>query len=109
MSVLVLGRHVPGSLFTVNPTMLKMSKSDFITDGMPTQLHHMLPKHANTTLEQLHHLDRGAKAGDFDAAVKGKKRILTIVKALQTNIVFGGYFEDTFGTEGVPVICCQIC
>lgn len=48
----------------------------------------------------------GSTADIFDAAVKGKSRILVVVQS-NTNFVFGAYVADTFGQPGGWISGCR--
>jgi hypothetical protein len=65
-------------------------------------LHRMLPAKANRRLRLLHQLGPGGEGSEpasFAAAVNGHARVLTVLQAVNTNHVFGGYFEHTFGSR----------
>jgi hypothetical protein len=103
--VAVLGNDVPQSPFVVHPSawpVLRVvgSQSAILSAEMLKNISRMMPQGTDRrTLTLIHDLARGQTAGEFDAAVKTKSHVLTVIKCTK-NHVFGCYFEDTFGTGG---------
>lgn len=72
-------------------------ESQILDWQMKLTLQKMLPTDQRVSCRLVHDMSRGARASDFDAAVKLVGPTLTLIREASTKYVFGAYVHDTYG------------
>ncbi len=100
-----LGVVNKASFAIVSVTFIDTPSKIIVNDSLLEQLGNILKNGdngwGNYSLTLLHSRTQGQSfdAASFDNAVRGKSKVLTIMQSTEGH-VFGGYFEDTFGSPG---------